>query len=94
MINHRGRSDAGDDPDEEQLDEEDLYDDSLGYGEDDVAEEEAEYDDFLEREFGIRDAVRGRGGARLSSWQYYTVFVVLVAFTLPLILLLFQALAR
>lgn len=92
MINRRGRSNAWEDPDEES-EEGDLYDDSLGYGEGDAAEEEDEYEEFLEREFGIRD-VSGRGGSRLSSWQYYTVFIVLTAFLLPLVLLLIQALTR
>lgn len=66
-------------------DDEDRYDDSEGYSDD--GDEDEEYQEFLEREFG-----GGSGGSRLTPLQYATVIVLLIVFALPVLLYLFSAL--
>lgn len=65
--------------------DEDRYDDSVGYSED--ADEDEEYQDFLDREFGTRP-----GGSRLTRLQYATVILLLIVFILPVVLYAFAAL--
>lgn len=70
--------------------DDDAYlDDSSGWGWDrgDAEEEDDEYRDFLEREFGVANP-----GGRSSRWLKVTAIVVLIAFVLPTVLLLLQSL--
>ena len=73
---------------DDDLDDEDDpgWDDGQGYGDDD--DEEAEYQEFLEREFG-----HGSGGSRLTRWQYITAIVLLIVFLLPGLLYLWVAIS-
>ena len=68
-------------------DDEEGYDDSEGYSDD--TDEDEDYQEFLEREFGS-----GAGGSHLSPLQYATVFVLLAIFIIPPLLYLFSSLAQ
>jgi len=75
---NRSRSNQWDD-DEPSYDEDDeRYDDSQGYSDD--GDEEEEYQEFLEREFGV-----GAGSPKRSRWQFWTAVVLLVSFAFPLV---------
>jgi len=67
--------------------DDDGYDDSVGYGDD--SDEDEEYQEFLEREFG-----GGQGGSRLSRLQYATVIVLLLIFIVPPLLYVLSALTQ
>ncbi len=71
---------------DDEDDDEEGYDDSLGYGDD--SDEDEEYEEFLEREFG------SKGGSRLSRLQYTTVIVLLAVFIVPPLLYFLAALTQ
>ena len=81
-----GRSDRKAWDDGRDDDDEPGWDDREGYGDDD--DEEADYQEFLEREFG-----HGSGGSRLTRWQYITAIVLLIVFILPGLLYLWVAIS-
>jgi len=83
---NRGRADRWDNDDDVDEDD-DRYDDSQGYSDD--SDEDEEYEDFLEREFG--DKVTA---SRLTRLQFWTTIVLLLSFTLPLLTYLFWALSQ
>lgn len=83
-MNRRADTRSWNDDDDQ---DEDGYDDSVGYSDD--TDEEEEYQEFVDREFGA-----GRGGSRLTALQYATVIVLLIAFVLPLVVYLLAALRR
>ena len=71
--------------------DEDRYDDSVGYSED--PDDDEDYQDFLDREFGTRtDGSRSKGGSRLTRLQYATVILLLIVFILPVVLYALAAL--
>ena len=72
---------------DDENEDDDGYDDSVGYGDD--GDEEEEYQEFLEREFGS-----GQGGSRLSRLQYATVIVLLLIFIVPPLLYVLSALTQ
>ncbi|TVQ03682.1 MAG: hypothetical protein EA381_01140 [Planctomycetaceae bacterium] len=67
------------------------YDDSSGYGWDPGSEEDEddEYRDFLQREFGVPN-----DRPQPTKWLKITAIVVLIAFILPTLLLVLQSLGR
>lgn len=66
------------DNDEEPYDDDDRYDDSQGYSDD--GDEDEEYEEFLQREFG-----QERPTSRVTRLQYWTSIILLLSFTLPLL---------
>lgn len=73
-----GRSQRWDKDDDSYDDHDDRYDDSQGYSDD--GDEDEEYEEFLEREFGT-----GKGSRKLTRLQFWTTIVLLVSFTLPVL---------
>jgi hypothetical protein len=86
MNMNRNRANRWDDDETSYDDEEDRYDDSQGYSED--SEEDEEYQEFLEREFG------GGGTSKRSRWQFWTAIVFLVSFAFPLVSYLLWAISQ
>ncbi|HBJ38082.1 MAG TPA: hypothetical protein DDZ51_25660 [Planctomycetaceae bacterium] len=76
------------DSDDDSYDEDDgSYDDSQGYSED--GDEDEEYDEFVEREFGTNKV-----SSKLTRLQFWTTIVLLVSFTLPLLTYFFWAISQ
>lgn len=84
---NRSRSNRWDDDDTSYDDDEDRYDDSQGYRED--GDEEEDYQEFLEREFGS-----SAGSPTRSQWQFWTAIVLLVSFAFPLLSYLLWAISQ
>lgn len=75
------------DDDDSYDDDDDRYDDSQGYSED--GDEDDDYDEFLEREFGT-----SKVSSKLTRLQFWTTIVLLVSFMLPLLTYLFWAISQ
>jgi len=73
--------------DEPRDDPSDHYDDSQGYSDD--GDEDEEYEEFLEREFGSS----GRR-SRPTRLQFWTTVVLLFSFALPFLVYLYLAIAQ
>jgi hypothetical protein len=75
---NRGRASRWDSDDEPYEEDDDRYDDSQGYSDDE--DEDEEYEEFLDREFGSKAK-----SSRLTRLQFWTAIVLLLSFTLPLL---------
>jgi hypothetical protein len=82
-----GRSKRWDSDDDSYDDDDDRYDDSQGYSDD--GDEDEDYEEFLEREFG-----QGKVSSKLTRLQFWTTIVLLVSFTLPLLTYFFWAISQ
>lgn len=83
MNRYRSADNDDDDPSDDEADQ-GWYDNSHGY---DGEDEDEEYEEFIEREFGS-------GGSRsgLRPLYFWAAIAVLVSFCLPLLLMLVQIL--
>lgn len=82
-----GRSKRWDNDDESYDDDDDRYDDSQGYSDD--GDEDEEYEEFLDREFGTPAK-----SSRRTRLQFWTTIVLLLSFTLPLLTYFFWAISQ
>ena len=84
---NRGRAKRWDSDDGSYDEDDDRYDDSQGYGDD--GDEDEEYEDFLDREFGTQTT-----SSRLTRLQFWTAIVLLLSFSLPLLTYFFWAISQ